>query len=307
MATTKNSQPQRIKSITQFHRVRGLPGPAHPLISVIDFADIRQGSVNPTMVLDFFSIAMKRNVSGKFRYGQQEYDFDEGVLFFIAPGQVFSVSSIKDQPPKHSGWLLLLHPDFFWNTSLTRKIRQYEYFDYTVHEALFLSDKEEAVMNQVIRNISDELHANIDKHSQTIVIAQIELLLAYGERFYQRQFITRKISNHQVLDHLEKLLDDHFNNDELSSKGLPTAQYLADHLNLSLTYLSTLLRSLTGQNTQQHIHEKLISKAKEKLTNTDLTVSEIAYELGFGHPQSFCKFFKNKTKLSPLKFRRSFN
>jgi len=307
MASKKNNHPQRIRSITEFHRVRGLPGPAHPLISVIDFGDIHQQSADTSMVLDFYSIAMKRNVGGKFRYGQQEYDFDEGVLFFVAPGQVFSVSSPKGELPQHSGWLLLLHPDFFWNTSLTKKIRQYEYFDYTVREALFLSDKEEAIMKQVIQHISEELRANIDKHSQTIVIAQVELLLAYGDRFYQRQFITRKISNHLVLDKLEKLLDDYFDNEALSGKGLPGVQYFADQLNLSLTYLSALLRSLTGQNTQQHIHEKLISRAKEKLTNTDLTVSEIAYELGFEHPQSFCRFFKNKTSLSPMKFRQSFN
>jgi len=201
----------------------------------------------------------------------------------------------------------LIHPDFLWNTPLAKAIKKYEYFDYAVHEALFLSEKEEATLNGIIQNIKQEYQSNIDKFSQSIIISQIETLLNYAERFYHRQFITRKITNHQILDRLEKLLADYFDNDDLITKGLPTVQHIADELNLSPNYLSGLLKVVTGQSTQQHIHDKLIEKAKEKLSTTVLSVSEIAYELGFEHPQSFSKLFKTKTSFSPLEFRQSFN
>ena len=175
-----------------------------------------------------------------------------------------------------------------------------------MNEALFLSEKEELTLNNIIQNIKQEYHANIDHFSQNIIISQLETLLNYAERFYQRQFITRKITNHHVLDRLEKLLDVNFQDDELR-KGIPSVQHVADALNVSPSYLSGLLRVLTGQSTQQHIHDKLIERAKEKLSTTDLSVSEIAYSLGFEHPQSFSKLFKSKTLLSPLEFRQSFN
>jgi AraC-like DNA-binding protein len=203
--------------------------------------------------------------------------------------------------------MLFIHPDFLWGTSLANKIKKYEYFEYAVSEALFLSEKEENLVNGIVNNIRNEYQANIDKFSQNIIISHLETLLNYAERFYQRQFITRKVSNHQVLDRLEKLLTDYFNNDDLISNGLPTVQFVSDELNISTTYLRSLLKSLTGLSTQQHIHEKLIAKAKEKLSTTDLSVSEIAYELGFEHLQSFSKLFKSKTKLSPVEFRQSFN
>jgi AraC family transcriptional activator of pobA len=176
-----------------------------------------------------------------------------------------------------------------------------------VNEALFLSEKEENVINNIVENIHQEYHSNIDTFSQNIIISQIETLLNYSERFYQRQFITRKISNHRILSSLETLLADYFNSEDLITKGLPSVQHIADQLNLSPSYLTGLLKVLTGQNTQQHIHEKLIEKAKEKLSTTQLSISEIAYELGFEHPQSFSKLFKIKTSISPLEFRKSFN
>nr|MCU0337128.1 helix-turn-helix transcriptional regulator [Sediminibacterium sp.] len=258
-------------------------------------------------VLDFYSIALKKNFDAKVRYGQQEYDFDEGVLFFISPNQVFSIEVKINEFSKLSGWMLLIHPDFLWNTSLAKTIKQYEYFNYTVNEALFLSDKEEIVLNSIAENIQHEYHSNIDQFSQSIIISQIETLLNYADRFYQRQFITRKINNHQILERLEKLLTDYFSSDDIVSKGLPTVQYLADSLYVSQSYLSGLLKVLTGQSTQQHIHNKLIEKAKEKLSTTDLSVSEIAYELGFEHSQSFSKLFKQRTNQTPLEFRQSFN
>ncbi|HUZ58749.1 MAG TPA: helix-turn-helix transcriptional regulator [Hanamia sp.] len=302
-------QPYRIKTITEFHRLRGLPMPEHPLISVINVEDVKgfRDDEPTNFIYEFYFIALKRNCDAKFKYGQQDYDFDEGTMFFVAPNQVFGIEHGKNDSEKKSGWMLLFHPDFLWNTSLAKNIKRYEYFDYSVHEALFLSQKEEAVMNNIIQNIEKEYHSNIDKFSQSVIIAQLELLLTYSERFYERQFITRKISNHQILDRLEKILSGYFGNDEMISKGLPSVQLISEALNVSPNYLSSLLKVLTGQSTQQHIHNKLIEKAKEKLSTTKLSVSEIAYELGFEHPQSFSKLFKSKTKFSPLEFRASFN
>jgi AraC-type DNA-binding domain-containing proteins len=302
---SQNQTPVRIKSISGFHRLRGLPQPEHPLISIVDYALLEPTA--GSAVFDYYTISMKRGVSKMF-YGQQQYDFDNGVLYFLAPNQVLRVEHRPDEDiTERSGWILLIHPDFFWNTSLAKTIRQYEFFDYSVNEALFLSEKEEAILNNIIQNIRQEYQANIDKFSQGIIISQIETLLNYSERFYQRQFITRKISNHQILERVENLLTDYFNNDDLLKNGLPSVQYIAQQLNVSPNYLSGLLKVLTGQSTQQHIHNKLIEKAKEKLSTTDLSVSEIAYELGFEHPQSFSKLFKTKTNQSPLEFRASFN
>lgn len=300
---------RRFKTITEFHQFRALPKPEHPLISVIDVTSIKESAAErpENLVFDFYSISLKRNFPGKVKYGQQEYDFDEGVMAFMSPGQVFSIEFNNNPAIKKSGWMLLIHPDFLWNTPLAKTIRQYEYFDYSVNEALFLSEKEEATMAGIMQNIQQEYHSSIDKFSQSVMIAQIELLLTYSERFYHRQFITRKITNHKVLDRLEELLTAYFNNDALTGKGLPTVQFIADSLHVSPNYLSGLLKVLTGQSTQQHIHNKLIEKAKEKLSTTDLSVSEIAYELGFEHPQSFSKLFKTKTSFSPQGFRQSFN
>jgi len=306
-----NTKPHRVKSISEYHRLIGLPKPEHPLISVINFGNTahaqRNNSIN--IVFDVYAIVLKRMKSIKYKYGQLHYDFeDDGALFFMSPNQVLNVEVIEqEKPEKPSGWILLIHPDFIWNTSLAKTIKQYEFFDYAVNEALFLSDKEEKTLNGIIKNIEQEYHSNIDNFSQSIIISHIEALLNYSERFYNRQFITRKKANHQVLERLEKLLADYFNNDDLISTGLPTPQYVSDQLNVSVSYLSRLLKVLTGQTTQQHIHDKLIEKAKEKLSTTDLSVSEIAYELGFEHSQSFSKLFKTKTNQSPLEFRQSFS
>ncbi|AEV98613.1 AraC family transcriptional regulator [Niastella koreensis] len=298
-----NGTPARVKTITQAHRVLALPTPKHPLISVVDYTQV-QAPAGVSAVFDFYSISLKRGVN-KLIYGQQEYDFDEGVLYFLAPNQVLSAEETSDK--ERSGWILFLHPDFLWNTSLAKKIKQYEFFNYSVNEALFLSENEETILNGIIQNIQQEYNANIDKFSQDVIIAQLELLLTYSRRFYERQFITRKITNHKILERLEDLLNDYFNSEDILSKGLPSVQYVAEKLTISTKYLSNLLKQLTGQTTQQHIQNKLIEKAKEKLSTTDLSVSEIAYQLGFEHSQSFNKLFKTKTNLSPLEFRRSFN
>ncbi|MBD2757269.1 helix-turn-helix domain-containing protein [Spirosoma validum] len=303
-----STQPlHRIDTIAAYHQFAGLPKPAHPLISVVRFEHIRPRPIDrpKSIVNNFYSIALKRNFTGQMKYGQQPYDFDEGVLVFLSPGQVLTVTA--DESHEHTGWLLMIHPDFLWCTPLAKTIRQYDYFDYAIREALFLSEQEDAMIVGIIQQIQQEYQAPIDKFSQNIIVAQLEVLLNYGERFYQRQFITRKITNHQLLDRFEAALDAYFANGELLKIGLPTVGYLADQLNLSPTYLSSLLKTLTGQNPQQHIRDKLISTAKERLSTTNLSVSEIAYELGFGHPQSFSKLFKSKTSYTPLEFRHSFN
>lgn len=301
---------KNIKTISEFHQLRGLPPPDHPLISVIDVKTVKylQDDERMNLTLGFYIIALKRIFnSGKIKYGQHQYDFDEGIMSFMSPNQLFSISIDKNTELNQSGYVLLIHPDFLWHTSLANIIKQYEYFDYSVNEALFLSVREEKTVIGIIKNIERECHANIDDFSQHIIIAHLETLLSYADRFYHRQFLTRKKANHQVLDCFERVLSDYFKSDGKVHTGLPTAHYVSDKLNVSVTYLSRLLKTLTGQSTQQHIHDKLIEKAKERLSTTKLTVSEIAYELGFEHSQSFSKLFKAKTSLSPLKFRQSFN
>lgn len=302
---------KRFATIGEFHQFKHLPGPEHPLISVINV-----GAVDRVRIIDtaswsygFYCVAIKRIAESQYvkvKYGQQVYDFDGGIMSFVAPGQVVGLTVDKEEVIIKSGWLLCIHPDFFWNTPLAKTIRRYDFWDYSVNEALFLSEKEEAIVNDLVHHIRQEYHTNIDKFSKNIIISHLEALFNYADRFYHRQFITREKANHQVLERLEEVLDAYFSSDDLCTKGLPSVAYVAQSLNVSPKYLSSVLKTLTGQNTQQHIHEKLIEKAKERLSSSTLTVSEIAYELGFEHLQSFSKLFKAKTKLSPLAFRASF-
>jgi AraC-like DNA-binding protein len=303
------TKPSKIQTISDYHNFMGLPKPTHPQISVLRFEDItsRPDGNWSSIVNSFYCIALKRNFNAKMQYGQQEYDFDEGVLAFVAPNQVIRVTPNANEVPKHTGWLLLFHPDFLWHTSLANKINQYDFFGYQLNEALHLSEKEEIVLSDIIENIQQENSCSIDKFSQAVIIAQLELFLTYSARFYQRQFITRKKSHHTILQELENLLKEYFREDNLASKGLPTVEYISKNLNISPNYLSRLLTTLTGQSTKQFIHDKLIDFAKEKLSTTDLTVNEIAYKLGFEYPQSFNKLFKTKTNLTPIEFRNSFN
>jgi AraC-like DNA-binding protein len=307
----EKSQPYHIKTISDFHKLLGAPAPEHPLISVIDikpFEKIPEG-ISGNVINGFYSISLKKGFKSpvKFKYGQQAYDFDEGVLSFMSPNQISGFDPQKYASPEQSGWLLLFHPDFLWNTPLAKKISQYDFFDYAVNEALFLSDKEELTLMQIIGNIRQEYSNNMDKFSHDIIITQMESLLNYSDRFYQRQFMTRRKTNHQILDRLNEKLVNHLNDVNALQNGLPAVSNLAEQLNVSADYLSGLLKTLTGMTTQQHIHEKLIEKAKQELSITNLSVSEIAYQLGFEHAQSFSKLFKAKTKLSPLAFRASFN
>ena len=305
-----SSPPYRLHTISDLHRLRGFPPPAHPLLSVVDLGTIKElpPTEVTTLVVDFYLIALKKGFQPHVttRYGQQAYDFDHGVLAFMAPGQVFSLAVDPAQTAPVAGWLLLVHPDFLWNTPLATRITQYDFFAYAAAEALHLSEKEEHTLLRTIQGIEQEYQANLDRFSQEVMLAHLQVLLTYAERFYQRQFLTRRKVNHQLLARLETVLTAYLASGALPLSGLPTVHYLADSLHVSPTYLSSLLKTLTGQSTQQYIHEKLLEQAKLKLSTTCLTVSEIAYELGFEHPQSFSKLFKAKTTLSPLAFRRSF-
>jgi len=297
--------PHHFNSISELHRLLGLPKPLHPLVSLVDntHITIEKDQLPESFLFNFYKISYKINLRGKLRYGQNYYDFDEGGLVFTSPSQLLAI----DDDSEYLGSTLLIHPDFLRNYPLGKNINQFGFFSYSVNEALHLSEKEKSVITNIFRNIEEELQLPIDDFSQDLIVSQIELILNYSNRFYKRQFITRKAVNNDLLAKLETLLADYFGDEKALMKGLPTVQYLAEQLNVSSHYLSDMLRSLTGQNAQQHIHNKLIEKAKEMLSISHLSVAEIAYQLGFEHPQSFNKLFKSKTNLAPSEFRQSFN
>jgi AraC family transcriptional activator of pobA len=303
----EENKPYNFHSLSEAARAFGLPEPQHPLVCLLgaESTQVIENNVPQSHVLNFYKISYKPRLSGRVKYGQHYYDFDEGGLLFAAPGQI--IGSNEEHGGVCSSYTLLIHPDFLLTYPLVKKIKQYGFFSYSANEALHLSDKEKETIISIFKNIEEELNSRIDDFSHDVIISQLELLLNYANRFYKRQFITRKTLNNDLLQKLEEILDDYFNNDRSISNGIPTVHYLSAQLNISPSYLSDMLRSLTGQNAQQHIHHKLIEKAKEKLSTTSLSVSEIAYELGFEHPQSFSKLFKTKTNQSPLEFRQSFN
>ncbi len=298
--------PHRFESLSEVHRTLGLPPPVHPLISLVEIknSEIDPGKLPESFVYNFYKISLKLNLTGKLKYGQGYYDFEEGGMFFRGPNQV---SGLRDHNHDHAGFTMLIHPDFFQGYPLAKKIKQYGFFGYSVSEALYLSDKERSTIMTIFRNIDEELQNRIDDFSHDVIISLIETLLNYSNRFYKRQFITRKAINHELLDRMDRLLEEYLNDESLDKRDLPTVRYLAGKLNLSPGYLSDMLRSMTGQSAQHHIHDKLIQKAKEQISTTDLTISEIAWGLGFEHLSSFNKLFKSKTNLSPLEFRKSFN
>jgi AraC-like DNA-binding protein len=298
--------PHKFDSLSDLHRILGLPKPLHPLISLIDTTDhtVEINKLPKSFTFNYYKIAYMSNLRGKLKYGQHYYDFDEGGLFFVSPNQLVANDENNGE---HFGYTLFIHPDFLMTYPLAKKIKNYGFFSYSANEALHLSDHEKITIISIFKIIDEELKSRIDDFSQDVIISQIELLLNYSNRFYKRQFITRKAVSSDLLQKLEEMLDDYFNTEKTLSLGMPTVQYLSGLLNLSPGYLSDMLRSLTGQNAQQHIHNKLIEKAKEKLSTTNLSVSEIAYELGFEQPQSFNRIFKKKTNMSPIEFRESFN
>ncbi len=291
-----------INTVSELHGLAGIAKPLHPMVSLIRLSGLKAPEylTDAKAVVNLYSIFLKKNISGKLKYGQSHYDFDEGVLGMTAPGQLMSVNEQYEA----EGWWLVFHPDFIQGYPMAKSITKYGFFSYHVSEALHLSAQEEALMENIFQSIAREYETSIDVHSQDVMIAQIELLLNYTNRYYGRQFITRKNANQALIARFEALLTGYF---EGEKSELPGVNYFADLLHVSSHYLGDMLRKYTGQNTQQHIHSRLIEKAKALLSTTGLSVSEIAFQLGFEHAQSFSKLFKSKTGYSPMQYRESFN
>ncbi len=302
----KGSDVLRIRNLHQYYTTVGLGKPRHPLVSVYNFREMPELKVpeGVRFVLGFFVITIKYNCTCKSLYGQTNYDYNEGVMGFFGPNQVLGID--REMPIPEDGWCLTFHPEFINGYELGRKIKNYDFFNYGVREALILSEDEERDTEELFQKIKKELERPIDNFSQDVLVAQLDLLLTFSNRFYNRQFISRKPLNNQLLSRFETLLDDYFRVDK-GLEQLPTVGYFADKLNLSSKYFSNMLKQLTGLTAQQHIHEKIIEIAKQLLSTTNLNVNEIAYQFGFGYPQSFNKLFRSKTNMSPLEFRASFN
>ena len=304
---SKQAAPHIIQSISELHRLFALPQPDHLLVSVIDFEQLsfRHSDVWKHFANDFYCIAFKKGTNGTFTYGQRDYDFNGGVMSFTKPGQVFSVTATNDNPV--TGYMLVFKADLIRPYPLGKSIHHYGFFAYSLAEALHLSDKEEGIISSLLLQMQTELKNNIDHYSQDVIVSHIELLLTYANRFYNRQFLTRKAVNNDLLERLEQIVNDYFTAATTQQKGLPTVQAIAHEVNLSPSYLSDLLRNTTGLNAQQYIQQHLVEKAKELLTTTDLSISEIAYQLGFEYSQSCSKLFKKNTHQTPLAYRQSFN
>ena len=289
-----------IKSIAALHELFRIEKPVHPLISVVDLAkaDPSHRESGASYRLDFYSVACKK-IEGLFGYGRTNYDFSEGMLMFTAPYQVLTPRPEK----KVEGWGLYIHPDLLNASSKGHKLTLFSFFGYDVNEALHISDSEKNVLEECLQNIQREISMNLDKHSYNLILTNLELFLSYCSRFYDRQFLTRIKPSNDIVEKFEMLLNDYFAQDSLIEARVPDVKYFASHLNLSANYLSDLLNKYTGKTTQEHIHLKLVDKAKSLLWSTEKSISEIAFDLGFEHPSHFTKLFKNRTGFSPKQFR----
>ncbi|TLV04125.1 helix-turn-helix domain-containing protein [Dyadobacter luticola] len=289
-----------IKSISELHRFFNYEKPLHPLISVVDLAKVDRSQRKPDMLyrLNMYSVACKQ-IEGSFKYGRTNYDFSEGTLMFTAPYQVLNPGLEN----KVQGWGIYIHPDFLNASSKGTKLTEYSFFGYDVHEALHISEAERNVLQDCVRNIEREISMNLDTHSHNLILTNLELLLSYCSRFYDRQFLTRQHASNDIVEKFDRLLHDYFAKDSLIDSGVPDVGYFASNLSLSANYLTDLLKKYTGKSTLEHIHLKLVDKAKSMLWSTEKSVSEIAYDLGFEHPSHFTKLFKNKTGTSPKEFR----
>jgi AraC-like DNA-binding protein len=293
-----------IKSISEVNELFGIK-PLHPLITIIrqwPKSDFDIGSFKITS--DLYLLAMKGKTKGtSFKYGKNSYDFDDGTLVFLAPNQVISFEDPIEELDD-SGWNILFHPDLIRRSYLGKTIKDFSFFNYEINEALHLSEKEKQFLIDMVGNIENEMNQNIDKHSQDLIIHNIQSILKYSERYYDRQFYTRTNLNKDILTQFEVFLEDYFNFDHLSVRGLPTLEQCGKGLNLSGSYLSDLLKLETGSSAKDHIHAFIINKAKNSLLNSNATISEIAYSLGFEYPQYFSKLFKIKTSHSPSEYRK---
>lgn len=272
----------------------------HPLVAVVDFSNIDdQIDAGLRISCGFYMIMFKNYSCNTVRYGRKTYDFQDGSLVCLAPEQLLTMDTEVEQRPDRLGWGLFFHPDLIRGTSLSNKMKDYTFFAYETNEALHLSDKEKQVLHEIVQKIDAELAENIDRHSQTLIVCNIELLLNYCSRYYDRQFITRKTANNDVLAKVERALTNYFQ----TERPLPTVKQLADEVHLSPDYLSDLLKRETGKSAQDHIHHHLIEKAKDLLLNSNKSVGELAFTLGFDYPQYFSRLFKLKTGLTPLEYR----
>lgn len=300
------SKTYEISTISQAHQSLGLPAPKHPLVSVVKTADFR-----PTMdfrgikvVNNLYQISLKNLGCGNLMYGKNSYDYEEGTLVFTSPGQVTVFDGeMPEEMENDKGWTLAFHPDLIRKSNLAEKINQYSFFNYEVNEALHLSEDERKTIEDLLDKIVKEYSQNIDKHSQNLIISNIELLLDYCTRFYDRQFYTRTNINVDFVSKFEKLLKTYYHTEKADELGLPNVQYLAQKLNFSSNYLSDLLKKETGKTAQEHIHIFVINKAKNSLLNSNSSISEIGYSLGFDYPQHFSSLFKSKTGMSPREYR----
>jgi len=291
-----------IDSISQLHKMLGYDEPRHPLVTVLDpqkidlpadFQDVRIAS-------NFYTVWLKTSNCG-MEYGRNHYDFEEGVLIFTAPQQVVSSNGSIDEDEE--GWMLFFHPELIRKTSLGQKIDQYSFFSYDTYEALHLSDEEKSTITRCVNNIEQEYEQRIDGHSQSVIVSNIELLLNYCSRFYERQFNTRTASNKDILSTFEGLLNDYYQSDQLIKKGIPTIQYFAEQIHLSPNYLSDLLKKESGRSAKDHINDFIVEKAKYLLLNSNDSISGVAYSLGFNYPHYFSRMFKNKTGYTPQDYR----
>lgn len=290
-----------LESISDLHDLLQYPRPKHPLISVINYSDFcaQRPEGNALYRFGFYTVSCKK-FEGTLHYGKSLYDFKEGSLLFTAPWQVIGPGpNVKVD----EGWVLFIHPDLLHGTSLGMKMHEYTFFQYEINEALHVSEEEKHILKDCVDKIAREYNQHIDKHTQGVIVNNIELLLNYCNRFYDRQFYTRAKVNADVIQRFERLLKEYFNRPDLIETGLPAVSYFASRLNLSAGYLSDLLQKLTGKTTQEHIHLELVEKAKSLLWSTEKPISEIAYELGFEHPSHFTKLFKAKTGKSPRGYR----
>ena len=293
----------KFNTIDEYNKVMGVET-LHPLITVVDFSKSTHcGDYPEGHSFGYYTIFLKDALCGDIKYGRNYYDYQEGTLVFLAPHQVIKIENRLPHNPK--GWALMFHPDLIRGTNLARAMKDYTFFSYEVFEALHLSEQERGIIMECFQNIITELNHGIDKHSQRLIVSNLELFLNYCTRFYDRQFITRSHVNSDILSRFETLLNDYFKSDLPQMAGLPTVKYCADKLHLSANYLGDLLKKETGKSAQEHVQLRLIEAAKEKMFEKDKSVSQIAYELGFEYPQYFSRLFKKRTGMTPNEYRIS--
>jgi AraC-like DNA-binding protein len=291
----------QVDTVSQYDALYGNEN-LHPLVSVIDFAQAKPWDYASRMNFGFYSVYLKDVKCGDMKYGREDYDFQDRTLVFVAPGQVVQVQVYKDYKPQ--GFALVFHPDLLRGTPLGKHIDNYTFFSYETREALHLSEKERRLVVDCLGKIKYELEQGTDKHSKSLIVANIEMLLNYCVRFYERQFITRGDVNKGILERFEGLLNDYFRSDRPQTDGLPTVAFCADQLNLSANYFGDLVKKETGKSPQEYIQLKVMNLAKEKVLDTSKSVSDIAYELGFKYPQHFTRAFKKSTGYTPHDYRQ---